>query len=155
ARLSRIVPATFFFSYSSLQQRRDNAVADQAEGRRSLAETARAACWALRDAVTHLVDPHPYSQFWNGRRVQIGATNPWLPGSDNIYLAPSMILHYICRHRYRPPHSFCNAVLNCPPMGSQTYLEALRPGLGAVGTQEFGDWVSDQADKFAVIAEWI
>jgi hypothetical protein len=154
-RLSRILPAAFFFSYSDRQRRLNNKIADGADKSAPLAETARAACWALGETLRRAVDPHPYSQFWKGRRVQVGATNLYVPEGDTVYIAPSMILHYICRHRYRPPDSFCDALIDCLPMGSQPYLEALRPGLGAVSTQEFVDWVSDQADKFSVIAEWI
>jgi hypothetical protein len=58
--------------------------------------------------------------------IQLGATNVFIPGEGVIYVAPSLILHYIDDHNYAPPAAFCDAVLACPPMGSDDYFNALQ-----------------------------
>jgi hypothetical protein len=55
-----------------------------------------------------------------------------------------MILHYICRHRYRPPDAFCDAVLRCLPIGSRAYFEALGPAVTDVETSDFSTWVDQR-----------
>jgi len=57
--------------------------------------------------------------------VTMGAMNLFLPGNGVIYAAPSLILHYILQHQYAPPLPFQEAVLNCPPMRSPKYFEAM------------------------------
>ncbi len=42
-----------------------------------------------------------------------------------LYVAPSLILHYIDAHGYAPPDQFQRAVMECPPMKSMPYLRAL------------------------------
>lgn len=59
-------------------------------------------------------------------RVNIGITNLFVPGDDKVFVAPSMILHYIDAHEYYPPEVFQNAVMACPEMGSAEYLDAIR-----------------------------
>jgi hypothetical protein len=58
--------------------------------------------------------------------VVLGATNVFVPGADAVYVAPSLVLHYIDAHEYSPPDEFRRAVEACPPMRSMTYLKALR-----------------------------
>jgi hypothetical protein len=58
--------------------------------------------------------------------VSIGCTNLFIPGDGVVYVAPSLILHYIDAHHYLPPAAFLAAVHTCPPMGSSDYLNALR-----------------------------
>lgn len=58
--------------------------------------------------------------------VSVGCNNLFVPGDGVVYAAPSLILHYIDAHHYRPPAAFLAAVEACPPMGSQEYLNALR-----------------------------
>ena len=90
------------------------------------------------------VDPHPYKQLWGSNQVNVGVTNLCIPASAQVYLAPSMILHYICRHRYRPPDAFCDAVLRCLPIGSRAYFEALEPAVPNVETSDFSTWVDQR-----------
>ena len=47
-------------------------------------------------------------------------------GDRVLYCAPSLVLHYIRRHRYAPPVCFVEAVLNCPEPRSQDYRGALK-----------------------------
>ena len=64
--------------------------------------------------------------------VRVGIENLFVPGRGKIYVAPSMILHYVDEHRYAPPSEFQQAVLDCPAMGSPDYLETLTE-LGLAG----------------------
>lgn len=59
------------------------------------------------------------------RRVTIGIANIFVPDRDVVFVAPSMILHYIAVHQYQPPRQFLEAVKRCPPMGSPQYVEAI------------------------------
>jgi hypothetical protein len=58
--------------------------------------------------------------------VPMGNRNLFLPGSGFLYIAPSLILHYIDAHQYAPPEDFVKAVLECPPTRSKEYQEAVQ-----------------------------
>jgi len=60
-----------------------------------------------------------------GSAVQIGVSNLWLPADGFLYVAPSLILHYMDAHGYSPPLEFQTAVIACPPMRSMAYLKAI------------------------------
>jgi hypothetical protein len=70
----------------------------------------------------------PTSVGVNGIDVPLGTANLWIPGEEPgvVYLAPSLVLHYIDAHEYAPPAPFLRAVEQCPPMRSMPYLRALR-----------------------------
>ena len=72
---------------------------------------------------------------WNGTRVEMGCTNLYVPTDQLVYVAPSMILHYIDAHSYLPPMKFCNAVMLCPVMRSIEYLKAVRQTGIAIGNR--------------------
>jgi hypothetical protein len=57
--------------------------------------------------------------------VSMGVNNLFVPASEVVYVAPSLILHYIDSHGYMPPEQFRRAVMECPPMRSMPYLKAL------------------------------
>jgi hypothetical protein len=61
----------------------------------------------------------------DGLVVHFGANNLYVPGEGCVYVAPSMIVHYIDVHRYEPPAAFWEAVMKCPEMSSETYRQAL------------------------------
>jgi hypothetical protein len=61
----------------------------------------------------------------DGLVVDFGANNLYVPGDGCVYVAPSMIAHYVDVHRYEPPAAFWEAVMNCPEMSSETYRQAL------------------------------
>lgn len=46
--------------------------------------------------------------------LTLGASNLLVPGDDCIYVAPSLIAHFIDGHRYRPPDEFIAAVVKYP-----------------------------------------
>jgi hypothetical protein len=60
-----------------------------------------------------------------------GYHNLFVPGLSVVYGAPSMIRHYILDHSYEPPWEFCKAVLDCPPMNSGAYFDALAAAAGS------------------------
>jgi hypothetical protein len=55
----------------------------------------------------------------------LGVSNLWLPANGFLFIAPSLILHYMDAHGYSPPDEFQAAVVACPPMRSMAYLKAL------------------------------
>lgn len=57
--------------------------------------------------------------------VAMGVSNLWLPADGFLYVAPSLILHYIDAHGYSPPPAFQTAVMACPAMRSMDYLKAV------------------------------
>ncbi len=66
-----------------------------------------------------------YSARYNGRSINVGALNLFVPGEGFLYVMPSLAAHYILAHGYTPPPQFQEAVLRCPPMRSQEYFEAI------------------------------
>lgn len=75
------------------------------------------------------VAPKKYEQWSRMERdglvIYFGANNLFVPGESCIYVAPSMVVHYIDAHAYEPPEVFWEAVMNCPEMGSEAYIQAL------------------------------
>jgi len=49
------------------------------------------------------------------------AHNLFIPNGEIIYACPEMIKHYMNAHSYKPPTSFCDAVLKCPDTRSKEY----------------------------------
>lgn len=58
-------------------------------------------------------------------QVARGGANLFVPGEHCVYVAPSLIEHYIDVHGYAPPPPFCQAVVVCPRMNSENYFQAL------------------------------
>jgi hypothetical protein len=63
---------------------------------------------------------------YKGRVIGLGDTDIFVPGDEVVYVASSLILHYIQHHEYMPPSCFMNAVLNCPDPRSQEYCAAIK-----------------------------
>lgn len=63
---------------------------------------------------------------YGGAKVPIGTSNLFIPGRDCVYIAPSLILHFMDAHGYVPAAEFIQAVLDCPPMRSAEYHRALK-----------------------------
>ena len=57
--------------------------------------------------------------------VTLGRDNVYIPTDGRVFVAPSLVIHYIDAHHYQPPDDFQAAVLNCPEMRSMAYLKAL------------------------------
>ena len=57
----------------------------------------------------------------NNKRVELGASNLFVPGENAMYVVPSKALHYIDAHEYAPPMQFQDAVMRCPPTESAEY----------------------------------
>ena len=63
----------------------------------------------------------------NGVKLSIGRNNLFVPAAGKrVFVAPSMIIHYIIAHNYCPPQEFLEAVLSCPPMRSTRYYQEMR-----------------------------
>jgi hypothetical protein len=60
-----------------------------------------------------------------GLQIAMGANDLYVPGQGVVFVAPSLIAHYIDAHEYAPPAAFQDAVEACPPMRSVAYLRAL------------------------------
>ena len=60
-----------------------------------------------------------------GEPSATGFKNLFIPGDGVVYVCPELVTHYMSVHRYQPPECFCDAVLQCPPIGSVEYLQAL------------------------------
>jgi hypothetical protein len=63
---------------------------------------------------------------FRGVTITMGASNVFVPGDGVIYVAPSLVAHYVDSHEYSPPAEFVEAVLRCPPMRSMPYLRAIK-----------------------------
>jgi hypothetical protein len=68
--------------------------------------------------------------------------NLLIPGNGCVYASPELIGHYIDVHEYAPPEEFCIAVLACPPMWSDAYIDALR----ANGTPRLQSMIEESAE---------
>jgi hypothetical protein len=63
-------------------------------------------------------------------KITIGVDNLFIPGKDQVYVAPSMITHYIDSHDYQPPLEFQEAVMFSAGIRRMDYekkLEAFFP----------------------------
>ena len=80
---------------------------------------------------------YEYDATYKGKPVQIGALNLFVPGKGFLYVMPSLAAHYILAHNYAPPQEFCDAVMRCPPMGSDDYYRAVV----ANGPQRYADLI--------------
>jgi hypothetical protein len=58
--------------------------------------------------------------------LALGAANIFVPGKVGVYVAPSLIAHYVDGHDYCPPKEFQDAVVRCPTMKSFAYFRELR-----------------------------
>ncbi|MCA9066976.1 MAG: hypothetical protein KDA96_28105, partial [Planctomycetaceae bacterium] len=54
----------------------------------------------------------------NNTTIDMGISNLFVPAADTIFVAPSLIVHYIDAHEYCPPQQFQDAVHACPEMRS-------------------------------------
>lgn len=77
---------------------------------------------------------------YDDQTVKVGNLNLFIPGDGFLYVAPSLIAHYILAHGYAPPQEFCDAVLRCPPMGSEAYFHSVVQN----GPQQYADAIKKQ-----------
>lgn len=61
-----------------------------------------------------------------GTVVSLGMSNVYVPSEQGVFVAPSLVLHFIDAHGYAPPRSFQDAVAACPTMRSLDYLKSIR-----------------------------
>jgi hypothetical protein len=55
------------------------------------------------------------------REIYVDNGELWIEGATAVYVAPTMIYHYITKHGYRPPDAFVQAVntASLPPLGNE------------------------------------
>lgn len=78
----------------------------------------------------------------DGQLAEMGTTNLWIPGDGCVYVAPSLVAHYIRAHRYAPPQEFVDAVLRCPDMHTEEYRKASRE----LADDDFVEWLKGCPD---------
>ncbi|MFN0178011.1 MAG: hypothetical protein ACKVZ0_04365 [Gemmatimonadales bacterium] len=71
-------------------------------------------------------DRAPTEVDFSGRRLHVGKGFVSIPAPRGLYVAPSMIIHYILSHGYEPPAAFRAALETCPDPHSPAYGRALR-----------------------------
>jgi len=54
-----------------------------------------------------------------GKHEMMGASNLLVPAGNVIYAAPSLIIHYIEEHGYKPPHAFLEALSAIDPTADE------------------------------------
>src|SRR5512138_402940 len=86
-----------------------------AELSRDWSRSSRACGWPV------CAGPHPCSLCG----VILGTGEFAVPGEEVLYVAPSLISHYVEAHKYCPPRAFIEAVLRCPSFSSTEYAEAV------------------------------
>jgi hypothetical protein len=58
--------------------------------------------------------------------IVAGTANLFIPAKAGVYVAPSLVAHYVEAHEYCPPVDFQEAVLTCPEMKSFAYLKEMK-----------------------------
>ena len=87
-----------------------------------------------QSAVTVGYHPCPFCRFTGGPaqmffaagKIVVGTSILVVPTVSEVFVAPTLVAHYIDAHAYSPPHEFVEAVLGCPEMRSMPYLRLLR-----------------------------
>lgn len=77
--------------------------------------------------------PCPFCRFTGGPAevrlvglvAPLGSNNVFVPSDKVVYVAPSLVAHYVDSHEYAPPQVFQEAVLRCPAMKSIAYLRQI------------------------------
>lgn len=65
--------------------------------------------------------------YWHGMNIpRYCSSDILVPDKTVVYMAPSLIIHYMRAHRYLPPVRFLEAVLRCPEPRSDEYRDAIR-----------------------------
>ena len=67
----------------------------------------------------------PFEITFSDMTIKVGTRRIYVPGEGVIYVAPSMILHFIDAHEYCPPSAFQDAVRRCGEMRSMAYFKQL------------------------------
>ena len=87
---------------------------------------APAVCMGAHDCEFCRFSAGPRQFTLDNTTAPLGVSNLFVPATDRLYVAPSLILHYIDAHEYSPPTEFCDAVMSCPEMRSIDYLKQIR-----------------------------
>ena len=83
---------------------------------------------------------------YKGQTYAVGASNIFVPGTGKVFVAPSLIAHYVLDHAYRLPNELRTALQSCPPSRSRAYARAMkRNGPRAFKTYAWGKWLEGKA----------
>jgi hypothetical protein len=58
--------------------------------------------------------------------ISIGSNNLFVPDDRQVFVAPSMIAHYIDSHEYQPPLEFQSAVVRSSRLSSMEYYKKMK-----------------------------
>ena len=61
----------------------------------------------------------PLTRIIEGQRTLLGVAQIYVPDGELMYEAPTLILHYIEKHRYLPPAPFLEAVRRTDPHSAE------------------------------------
>lgn len=70
-------------------------------------------------------DDAPVNFDFEGRTVRLGFANLFVAGSQCVYVAPSLIAHYVVAHHYCPSVEFQYAIATSAPMCSADYFHTI------------------------------
>jgi len=63
------------------------------------------------------------TEIYNNQKLQLGKGQIRIFYNNSVYAAPSLIFHYVVKHKYKPPYEFIETVINGIPSRSQQYKE--------------------------------
>lgn len=86
----------------------------------------RHVCAPWQPVIAAGVHPCEFCQPSSDSRYIAGSSNVWIPAEDAVYVAPTLVFHYIEAHGYCPPEGFIRAVLDCPEQDTAAYRERMR-----------------------------
>jgi len=72
----------------------------------------------------------PSKLVFEGNTIMLGSNNLFVPADDHrVFVAPSLIAHYIDAHEYAPPDEFQRAVVACPRTSIEHRRKLLERGI--------------------------
>ena len=68
----------------------------------------------------------PHELCFEGDTISLGSSNLFVPCNEGVFVAPSLIAHYVDAHEYYPPRHFQEAVMKCAEMKTVPYLREMK-----------------------------
>ncbi len=89
-------------------------------------QPVRAAGWHNCSLCGKTDEDDPFVRVIQGESKLLGADNIFIPSGNVMYVAPTLILHYIDAHGYRPPETFLRAARTTDPARREYVQECER-----------------------------